>query len=56
MLQPLPTSASDMTLKVFKIPLTDLECVTNTVVKLGGPAWYLNIKKGRLAFLHGGLD
>ncbi|PKY02851.1 antiviral helicase [Aspergillus campestris IBT 28561] len=50
MLQSLPTSASDMTLKVFKIPLTDLECVTNTVVKLGGPAWYLNIKKEAVKF------
>lgn len=42
----LPTRSADMTLKVVRIPLTDLECVTNTMVKIGGPMWYLNIKKG----------
>jgi hypothetical protein len=36
-----------MTLKTSRIPLTDLECVTNTMVKIGGPIWYLNIKKGK---------
>jgi antiviral helicase SKI2 len=46
LLHPLPTRAADMTLKVCKIPLSDLECVTNTMVKVGGPTWYLNIKKG----------
>lgn len=46
LLQQLPTQSADMNLKVQKIPLTDLECVTNTLVKLGGPIWYLNIKKG----------
>jgi antiviral helicase SKI2 len=46
MFQTLPTRAADMTLKVNKIPLSDLECLTNTLVKLTGPAWYLNIKKG----------
>lgn len=35
-----------MNLKGVKIPLTELECVTNTQVKVGGPIWYLNIKKG----------
>ena len=35
-----------MALKAYKVPLLDLECVTNTIVKLGGPTWYLNIKKG----------
>lgn len=45
-LNPLPTRAADMTLKVFKIPITDIECVTNTLVKISGPTWYLNIKKG----------
>lgn len=37
-----------MHLKVCKIPITDLECVTNTQFKGGGPVWYLNIKKGIL--------
>lgn len=45
-LNPLPNRAADMTLKVFKIPIADIECVTNTIVKLSGPTWYLNIKKG----------
>lgn len=44
--QKLPTSAADMNLKILQIPLTDLECVTNTLVKIGGPIWYLKIKKG----------
>lgn len=46
LLQTLPTRAADMALKSYKVPLLDLECVTNTLVKLGGPTWYLNIKKG----------
>ncbi|KAA8650519.1 SKI complex RNA helicase subunit SKI2 [Aspergillus tanneri] len=50
LLQRLPSHAADMTLKVQKIPLSDLECVTNTVVKLGGPIWYLNIKKEAAKF------
>ncbi|GCB25056.1 putative ATP-dependent RNA helicase C550.03c [Aspergillus awamori] len=45
LLQTLPTRAADMALKSYKVPLLDLECVTNTLVKLGGPTWYLNIKK-----------
>ncbi len=49
-MNPLPTRAADMTLKVFKIPIADIECVTNTLVKISGPTWYLNIKKGLLQF------
>ncbi|KAL4871949.1 hypothetical protein BDV12DRAFT_183499 [Aspergillus spectabilis] len=49
-LTPLPSRAVDMTLKIFKIPITDIECVTNTNVKLSGPAWYLNIKKEAIKF------
>ncbi|KAL4998068.1 armadillo-type protein [Aspergillus recurvatus] len=49
-LNPLPTRAADMTLKVSKIPITDIECVTNTIVKLSGPTWYLNIKKEAIKF------
>ncbi|KAL2856557.1 armadillo-type protein [Aspergillus pseudoustus] len=47
---PLPTRAIDMTLKVFKIPITDIECVTNTMAKVSGPPWYLNIKKEAIKF------
>jgi antiviral helicase SKI2 len=50
--QQLPSSAANMHLKVCKIPLSDLECVTNTLVKLGGPIWYLNIKKGMCRRCH----
>lgn len=46
LMSPLPTRAAQMTLKVCRVPLSDLECVTNTLVKIGGPLWYLNIKKG----------
>ncbi|EEQ92072.2 DEAD/DEAH box RNA helicase [Blastomyces dermatitidis ER-3] len=42
---PLSTNPNEMVLKTYKIPLEDLECVTTTVVKIGGPTWYLNIKK-----------
>ncbi|KAI9372100.1 armadillo-type protein [Aspergillus egyptiacus] len=49
-LKPLPTRAQDMTLKVLKIPVTDIECVTNTSVKISGPTWYLNIKKEAIKF------
>ncbi|RAL11672.1 SKI complex RNA helicase subunit SKI2 [Aspergillus homomorphus CBS 101889] len=48
--QSLPTRAADMTLKTSKIPLSDLECITNTMIKLGGPIWYLNIKKEAMKF------
>jgi antiviral helicase SKI2 len=44
---PLPAAPSDMELKIHKIPVADLECVTSTIVKIGGPTWYLNIKKGK---------
>ncbi|KAL2834288.1 armadillo-type protein [Aspergillus cavernicola] len=49
-LTPLPSRTADMSLKVFKIPITDIECVTNTIVKLTGPTWYLNIKKEAIKF------
>jgi antiviral helicase SKI2 len=35
-----------MNLKVCRVALSDVECVTNTFVKVTGPIWYLNIKKG----------
>ena len=36
-----------MELRIHRIPLADLECVTSTIVKIGGPTWYLNIRKGK---------
>lgn len=35
-----------MNLKVCRVALANVECVTNTFVKVTGPIWYLNIKKG----------
>ncbi|KAL4956161.1 armadillo-type protein [Aspergillus filifer] len=49
-LNSLPGRVNEMTLKVFKVPLTDIECVTNTMVKISGPTWYLNIKKEAMKF------
>ncbi|KAJ5172571.1 hypothetical protein N7492_005164 [Penicillium capsulatum] len=46
----LPESSAQMHLKVCKVPLQDLLCVTNTVVKANGPIWYLNIKKEAIKF------
>ncbi|KAJ5324713.1 hypothetical protein N7476_003313 [Penicillium atrosanguineum] len=48
--QQLPAKAASMHLKVLKIPLSDLECVTNMQVKAGGPIWYLNIRKEAIKF------
>lgn len=45
--QALPSSSTSMHLKAVKVPLENVECVTSTQVKVGGPIWYLNIKKGR---------
>lgn len=47
---PLPTKSSQMTSKVCRVALSDLECVTNTMVKLSGPLWYLNIRKGMYVY------
>ncbi|KAK2853212.1 hypothetical protein FQN49_005295 [Arthroderma sp. PD_2] len=44
----LPSSPQDMALKSCKVPLANLECVTATTVKFGGPTWYLNVKKEAL--------
>lgn len=52
----LPKSPADMMLKSRKVPLADLECVTSTMAKMGGPTWYLNIKKGILQNPQSGLS
>ncbi|CEJ59269.1 Putative DEAD/DEAH box RNA helicase [Penicillium brasilianum] len=46
-LQELPSNGSSMHLKICKIPVSDVECITTTRCKAGGPIWYLNIKKGK---------
>jgi len=48
--RPLPSCAADMNLKTCRIPLGDVETVTNTIIKIGGPIWYLNIKKEAAKF------
>ena len=45
-LTPLPVEVQDMSLKVLRVPLADVECLTSTSVKMTGPIWYLNIRKG----------
>ena len=42
----LPTQVAEMELNVLKIPLSDVDAVTGTIVKVRGPLWPLNIKKG----------
>ena len=42
----LPTQVAEMELKVLKIPLEDVDAVTGTIVKVRGPSWLLNYKKG----------
>ena len=42
----LPTIAEEITLKAMSIPLGDVECITKTIVKVKGPAWYLRTRKG----------
>ena len=43
---PLPTNPAEMHLRTVKVPIMDVECVTWTLLKVSGPTWYLNIKKG----------
>ncbi len=42
----LPTEVAEMELKVLKIPLSDIDSVTKTIVQVRGPIWYLRVKKG----------
>ena len=44
---PLPKRAYDMDLKVHRVPLADIECLTNTFVNVQGPIWYLHVRKGK---------
>ena len=42
----LPQTVSQMNLKAMKVPITEIECVTKTMVKVPGPTWYLKINEG----------
>ena len=44
----LPADLEEMELKLIKVPVTELESVTQTSVKVKGPVWYLKIQKGTL--------
>lgn len=45
---PLPMEGAEMELKVLKIPLSGIEVVTSTIVKVRGPIWTLGLKKGKM--------
>jgi antiviral helicase SKI2 len=45
-LAPLPRSTARMSLRVVKVSVADVECITKTVVRLHGQAWNLKIQKG----------
>ena len=42
----LPTEGAEMELKILKIPLGDVDAVTDKTVKARGPMWLFNVKKG----------
>lgn len=46
---PLPKSAAQMALKAAQVPLSDVEAITDTMIKVpSGPStWYINTKKGK---------
>jgi antiviral helicase SKI2 len=46
MLSKLPKRAEEVRSAVISVNLEDVECVTVTAVKVKGPPWYLQIKKG----------
>ena len=46
MFNELPKTAEDVKSAVISVNLEDVECVTVAVVKVRGPPWYLQIRKG----------
>lgn len=46
MFSKLPNRAEDVGSAVTSVNLEDVECVTVTVVKVRGPPWYLQVRKG----------
>ena len=36
----LPTEVAEMELKFFKVPISDIDCLTKTVVQVRGSIWY----------------
>lgn len=46
MFSSLARPADDVHLEVEDIPVSDVECVTDTIGKVNGPAWYMMVEKG----------
>lgn len=46
MFTPLPTRASRVRWMIAEVSLSDVECVTQTLVKVRGPYWYIKVARG----------
>jgi len=46
MFPPLPSDASQVKHGVFNVFLDDVECVTQTIIKVSGQPWYIKIARG----------
>ena len=53
MFAPLPTHASRVKYRISQVLLDDVECVTQTVIKVRGPHWFIKIPKGNTYSLIG---
>lgn len=49
---PLPTEASQVKSGVTQVLLDDVECVTQTLIKVRGPIWFIKIPKGNAYTSH----
>lgn len=47
---PLPSETSQVKTSVCNVGIDDLEAVTETTVKVRGPAWYIRVSKGTFAY------
>jgi antiviral helicase SKI2 len=50
---PLPTTADRLKHSVTQVPLDDVECLTETVVRIKGAHWYIKIPREQKAFAEG---
>jgi antiviral helicase SKI2 len=46
MFSPLPSKVSRVRWSVAQVQLDDVECLTQTIVKVKGPHWYIQVRKG----------
>lgn len=49
---PLPIEASQVKSGVTQVLLDEVECVTQTVIKVRGPSWYFKVAKGNTYTLY----